>query len=171
MKRFPPESRSIRQRGVALFVALIFLVIITMIAVSAVRFSTTNVRSALNEEYRATAFVNAQSIVDAVISDPNNMPVTSGSVGQVYCTPGLGCGNEIITLPSGLFPDQQSAKTVTATVQRMEPEQAPPPRGAGASLHKFYGANFSATGTYDETSSGQGRTQIHEGLILILPQS
>ncbi|HUP92034.1 MAG TPA: PilX N-terminal domain-containing pilus assembly protein [Solimonas sp.] len=157
------------QQGVALIVVLVILTIVTLLSLSAVRFTTDSVRSALNEEFRIGAFVNAQSIVDAVLANPANTPVTDGT-GQHYCTASAGCANAVITLPAELFAGEDEASAAVARVTRLDPELAPPPRGSGASLGRFYAAAFAVEGTYDRTESGQGRNQVSEGVILVLPR-
>lgn len=165
--RHPDHAGPARERGIALLVSLIFLLVITLLAISAVRFTTAGVRSSLNEESRVSSFVTAQSVVDGTITLSTNTPVLAG-VGQVYCTPNVGCANQIITLPAGDLSSKLASGVISAQAVRRAPEFAPPPRGSGASVNKFFAATFVVTGTHDETASGQGRTQINEGLILIL---
>lgn len=166
-----PASR--RQQGLALVVALIFLIVISIIGVSAVKFTTAGVRSALNDEYRVASFQDAQSLMDATVADSDNTPVVGG-VGYRVCTPGAvitdgnDCETSDIALPEGLFDGELEDGQAQATVTRLSPLFGPPPRGSGASVNRFFAANFRIQAQHDKTDVGAGRTTINEGLILIL---
>ena len=79
--RLSPRFKS--QRGVALAVALILLVVLTLLALSGVRLSTMELRMSLNDELRVTAYEQAQSLVDVTIRQFSNTPVLSP--GTVIC--------------------------------------------------------------------------------------
>ncbi len=149
-------------------VTLMLLLIVTIIALSAVRFSTSGARSALNDEYRAAAFRSAQSLVSAATSLPSNTPVV-GSAGYTICTPNItsiSCNQSDLALPNNLY----DASSVQVTVTRMAPDFSNPPRAFGSSANLFFAATFGVNGSYDMSSSGQGRAQINQGLMLILPR-
>jgi hypothetical protein len=161
-----PFSVDHKQRGAALIVSLIILLIVTIIAVTAVRMSNVNLRSALNEEFRVEAFQQAQSIVDALVSIPTNTPV-SGNAGVKYCLPGdntCPTNRQVITLPTDQFATDLASGKVTAQVERLFPPFSAPPLGYSARC--FQSARFSAQGTLDRSEDGQGRTTIHEGIVL-----
>lgn len=155
--------------------ALIFLVIISLLAISAVKFSSAGMRSATNEELRISSFIDAQSVIEGTVALPGNTPVTTDT-NIVLCTPTAPagdppCTSPTITFPDGMFADEVAAGTIQARVQRTNPQQALPPRGLGTSMVGFYAAAFIVQGTHDETATGYGRTQINEGLLLILPNN
>lgn len=166
------------QRGIALVVALIFLIVISIIGVTAVKFTSADVRSALNDEYRITAFQNAQSVLDAIVSDPANTPVV-GTGGFTICTAGMTpttavpCDpTDFIVMSDPLFDDAIDAGEVTASVQLLGFGRAPPrSRGRPSSAAMFRAANFRLQSTYDKTASGQGRTVINQGLLLLVPDA
>lgn len=174
----PDSSRHESQRGIALVVALIFLIVISIIGVSAVKFTSADVRSALNDEHRVAAFQNAQSVLDAIVSDPNNTPVV-GTGGYTICTEGMEATTELpcdgttqIDLGTTMFDDDISAGEVSASVQLTAFGRAPPrSRGRASSAALFRAANFRLQSTYDKTASGQGRTVINQGLILLVPDA
>ena len=56
------------QRGVALVVSLILLLIVTVAAVSAVRFSSLELLIARNDEFRLNSYHAAQSLVEHLAS-------------------------------------------------------------------------------------------------------
>jgi hypothetical protein len=155
------------QSGAALFVALVMLVLMTALAMSATRFSMLGLRSAVNEELRVDAFQNAQSLIDLTLAVPDNTAVV-GAVGSANCLPAMtdsDCTrNSIATPGSTLDPG-----TVAIKVRRLAPELAPPPRGTGFSAVKFAGAQMQVESRYDGTPSGWGRDQLREGVAIILP--
>lgn len=71
-----------KQQGAALFIALIFLVIITLIAVTAMRTSTLELLMAVNDQARKTALDSAASASDAVIG---NSSISIGNAGDIDC--------------------------------------------------------------------------------------
>lgn len=57
-----------RQRGVVLILSLIMLVVLTLLAISAIRLSTVNLRAVANAQARSEAMSAAQRTVDLVLS-------------------------------------------------------------------------------------------------------
>ena len=66
------------QRGAALAVALILLVVLTLLGIAAVRVTQTELRLANNNESRAYVRQAAESLVNQVIGNGNNIPVGGG---------------------------------------------------------------------------------------------
>jgi len=66
-----PVSRS-RQRGVVLFIGLIMLIVMTLLAVSGIRTSTTNLKVVGNMQAQAEAINAAQQAIDNVMASVNN---------------------------------------------------------------------------------------------------
>ncbi|MCK9381154.1 MAG: pilus assembly PilX N-terminal domain-containing protein [Sulfuritalea sp.] len=58
----------VRQRGVVLILSLIMLMVLTLMAVSAIRLSTVNLRSVANAQSRAEAMSTAQRTIDLILS-------------------------------------------------------------------------------------------------------
>lgn len=67
----PPAS----QRGAALAVALILLLVLTLLGVAAVRSTQTELRLAQNAESRSSARQLAESLIAVILADPANTPV------------------------------------------------------------------------------------------------
>src|SRR5215475_1859203 len=87
------------QRGVALLVALVFLLATTLLALAATRSSRLELRMAQNEEARLTAVQQVQALAEAVIGSPTAIPVV-GNAGYLLCTPGeAGCDSNNLVLP------------------------------------------------------------------------
>jgi Tfp pilus assembly protein PilX len=58
-----------RQRGIVLITSLIMLVVLTLLAVSAIRLSTVNLRTVANSQARTEAMSTAQRAVNQVLSN------------------------------------------------------------------------------------------------------
>jgi len=144
------------QSGAALLVALMFLVVITLISVTSMRSTTTELRLASNNEERVAAEQVAQSAVDFVISDPNNFVVT-GVEGTV---------DSSITLSTS-----DVSEFGSTTVKLTEGTTTNPPRGLGVSAEKFQGTLFHIDGDYDNVSGGRGQAFIGQGIVLLVPKS
>ncbi len=63
MRRLPS-----RQRGIVLILSLIMLMALTLIAVSAIRLSTANLRTVANSQSRTEAMSTAQRTIDQILS-------------------------------------------------------------------------------------------------------
>lgn len=57
-----------RQRGVVLILSLIMLVVLTLLAISAIRLSTVNLRAVANAQVRSEAMSAAQRTIDSILS-------------------------------------------------------------------------------------------------------
>jgi len=66
-----------RQRGIVLILSLIMLVVLTLLAVSAIRLSTVNLRTVANAQARSEAMSAAQRTIDCVLSSNFAENVTS----------------------------------------------------------------------------------------------
>ena len=76
-----------RQRGSVLVITMLFLIAISMLAVSSMQSSNIGLYMAQNEESRITAAQGAQALADAIVANPAATPVVGGS-GFTICTPG-----------------------------------------------------------------------------------
>lgn len=158
------------QNGVALVTALIVLLVTTVIALGAVRYTAFGKRVSLNDELRVMAFQNSQSIVDATITRSANTPVF-GAVGATFCTPAIpNCTLNTVVLADNAYAADVAARKVSSKVTRLGPELSAPPRRVGTSVALFAAAKFEVEAIYDKTDEGLGRSHINEGLILIVPR-
>lgn len=159
-------NRRRSERGVALFVSLVMLILMTALVLSALRLSMTSLRNAVGEELRVDAFQNAQSLIDMTLAVPANTAVT-GAVDRANCLPGVtdtDCYSNTVSTPVGMGTGDISVK-----VRRLAPEYAPPPRGTGFSALKFASAQMQVESRYDATPYGWGRDQLQEGVAVIVP--
>ena len=117
-----------RQDGVALAISMILLVVITLLGLSAVRFTVNDLKIASNEQVRVTAAQASQSVVDATVADSGNTPVIGG-IGYKSCTSSVAnCEQNTVVLPNNYLAADVSGVHVTAEVERLAPLWGPPPR-------------------------------------------
>lgn len=163
-----PRSQPRSQRGVALAIALILLVVLTLLALSGVRLSTMELRMSLNDELRVSAYQQAQSLVDVSIRQFANTPVLSPDT--VTCARATtGCtGSDIgrVVLPTSYGADL-SANQVNVVIRGIQPLQAEPPVGTGFSIAVFDASYLQVTGEYDKNSLGLGKATINEGIAVV----
>jgi Tfp pilus assembly protein PilX len=145
-----------KQNGTALLVALSFLVVITLISLTAMRSTTTELRLASNNEERVAAEQMAQSAVDAVMSNPNNFVVTGVE----------GTEDTSVTLDTSAV-----SEFAHADIAITEGTTANPPRGLGVSAEKFQGTMFHIDGSYNNLDNGRGQAFIGQGIVLLVPKS
>lgn len=162
-----------RQRGAALLMALVLMALLTVVAASTLRFSSSGLRVAVNEELRSDAFQNAQSLVDAVLAVPGNLMITA-ALEETNCVAGVsGCDYNTLVLRDA------SGATVTSSqladsgssiqVRRIGPETTMPPRNTGYSAVRFRASYLKVESGYDGTAGGWGRAGLNEGITVIVP--
>ena len=165
----PIESVTGRERGSALIVAIIFLVVLGLLGLASMNTSRLELRMANNTEARTTALQAAQALLDAIAAIPAMTPVTGGA-GFRVCTPGVvPCNSETIYMPDGPLTPFVADGSLWATARITAPSNSPPPRGLGFSADKFAATPFEATATFDRAADGLGSATVTEGMILILP--
>lgn len=165
MKRF-----SSRQRGVALVTALVFLIIITALALAAMRSSTLELRMSSNDEFATTAVQVAMGVAEAVSATPGSTPVV-GDVGYRICngtSPGdeVECNDTTLVLPADAIPAEG---TFWVGVERLGSESRPPPRGIGSSLEQFGAAAFRVHSRYVDPQGN--RADAYEGVLVLVPRT
>ncbi len=158
-----------RQKGAALFVSLMLLLVITLLSVSALRSSRLELRMAGNQESRLASFMSAQALVDAIVATPENVPVI-GNPGFRICTISeAGCNRNTISFDNGLFASDLSAGSLGAVVTRGQ--EVPIPRSLSTSVEKFGGVQYTVTASFDRSAENLGRTQVVEGLLVLVPKN
>ena len=156
-----------KQNGAALLVALSFLVVITLISLTAMRSTTTELRLAINNEERVAAEQVAQSAIDAVVSDPNNFVVT----GTEDTETDYDLSDSASLSTSAGVDKDDIAQFEFASVKLTEGSTTNPPRGLGVSAEKFQGTLFRVDGTYNNMNNGRGQSFIGQGVVLLIPKS
>ncbi|HUP92022.1 MAG TPA: pilus assembly PilX N-terminal domain-containing protein [Solimonas sp.] len=177
-----PCSRT-RQGGVALAVALLFLVIITLLGLASMRGSRTAMRLALNEETRLDAQENAQSLIEAVLAKPEtNFVLSLPADTQHLCYPaGLQANAPPMRAPFGctagvaapLLPVGPLAAHAYVEVFREsiggQPTVTVNSLPGSSDSYQFRFARFRVTAGYDRSAEGLGSAEVSEGVSVKLP--
>ena len=161
-----PYNLPCQQRGTTLIVGLMILVSVTLLAIMGIQSGIVQLQLSNVEQVNVESFERAQSVVDAVIEDSSNFIVGSDT-GDTNCTADHpdGCDEESVTLTGTVFESHVAAK-----VERLKPDRAPMPRGTETSIDKFDAVLFGITGSYDNASSGQGRAEVAQGVLMLIPK-
>lgn len=159
-----PIPSRVRERGAALFTALIFLVVISLIALSSLGTSLLELRMSSNEEFSMNAFQRSQAAIDNVIANSGANFIIAGSVGHTNCTADLTCDSNGVTLPAPF--DTVNELTITRTS-----DSGCPPRSSKFETSCTYSqaASFDIASTFDKASMGQGRAKLNQGYIKLYP--
>ena len=166
-KNYPLQRK---QSGAILIVALAFLVVITLFTVSAMRSSKIGLYMAQIEESRITAMQAAQALADAIVANPASTPVT-GSTGYKACTSGQqGCDRYDLPVENGLLYSAVASPNMRARVERTGNVFQPPPRVIESSIDKVTSASFTVVTEFDRIDDGLGRSQITEGVLVLVPK-
>jgi hypothetical protein len=166
--RFPGFPK--RQRGAVLVITMLFLVAISLLAVSSMQSSNIGLYMAQNEESRIAAAQGAQALADAIVTNPASTPVV-GDSGFTICTPGeADCNRSDLPVTNPILAASVAKGHITARVVREGTLFRPPPRSVESSIDKFNSASFEVTTTYDRTDEQLGRTQITEGVLVLVPK-
>jgi Tfp pilus assembly protein PilX len=153
-----------RQAGVALLMALMFLVIITLIALSTMRSSTLELKMAGNEQFRTQAVQSAQTAIDEVTAI-NNFPVITD--GFTVCfnktanADGNPCDRQATDLSASTYANNQVEIKLMAV-------GAFTCRACQTSANKFDAAQFSMLSDYQNSATGS-RAQINQGMLMMVP--
>lgn len=162
-----------REAGATLLIALILMALVTIGAAATLRFSASGLRVAVNEELRSDAFQRAQSLVDGVLAQPQNLMVTL-ALDQTNCVAGVsGCDQNSLLLRdyagAAVTSTQLSSWDSEVLLRRVGPETSTPPRATGYSAVRFQAAYLQAESRYDGTADGWGQAALNEGVTVIVP--
>ena len=168
MPKSKPEPT---QRGVALAVALILLVVLTLLALSGIRLSTMELRMSLNDELRVAAFEQAQSMVDSTVRRFTNTPILAPGITRcVKVITGLCTDEGSLTLSDEVkakFGVNDATVNVNVVIERIPPQNAEPPVNSGFSLSSFDAAYMQVSGIWDQNAKGLGSATIREGVAIV----
>lgn len=160
-----------RQRGVALAVALILLVVLTLLALSGIRLSTMELRMALNDELRVAAFEQAQSLVDGTVRTFSNTPILAPGITRCVNTIPDKCTTaNSLTLSDTIktkFGVNDTSVSVNVLIERIPPQNAEPPINSGFSLSSFDAAYMQVSGLWDKNAVGLGNAIVREGIAIV----
>lgn len=167
-----------KENGAALFVALVFLVVITLISINAMRSSTLELKMASNEQEHAKAVQSAQSAIAAAIESDNIIATNDGDI-TCFNTPptnsGITCDRGPYTLSGSGYDSKNFLAVEMIGTGSCPPGIANSVRG-GSSVRATSGGTTSS-GTcaymtidskYDATATGGGLAEIVEGHVILL---
>lgn len=164
------------QRGAALFTALMFLVILTLISITAMRTSTMELQMANNEQWHRFGIDSAQSATDVVV---NSNDIKIGTTGDISCfgfgtTPtatqsGDTCTNKKDMGTGAGYGEDNNVEATMVGMGTCPPSIATSARGSN-SLRADGGATgscayYSVESYYDATAKRGGRTETQEGFV------
>ena len=158
------------QRGAVLVITMLFLVAISVLAVTSMQSSNIGLFMAQNEESRIAAAQGAQALADAIVANPAATPVVGGN-GFTICTQGEAeCDRSDLPISNSVLASSVAKGHITARVVREGPLFRPPPRSVESSIDKFNSASFEVVTTFDRTDEQLGRQQITEGVLVLVPK-
>lgn len=163
------------QSGATLIVSLLLLIIITILSLSAMNSSVMEQKMAANEQHQREAFEMSQSVIEATINSTTNFKVI-GSAGYRTCydnhdTPVLTGCDATYNVDSNFDNNTVITGKITGEIKRLAPETIPAPRGIDTSLDKYDVAVFQVNGSYDNSSSGFGRSSVAQGFMVLVPKT
>lgn len=164
-----------KTQGAALVTSLMLLMALTMVSLSAIQTTATQVQISSNDEAILEADQYAQSVVDAVIEKSTNFVVGSKNGYTVCASSDTGCDAVTISLNDPMFIDPNvtvSAKNgVQARVELLKTAAAPRLSTHASSATAFNGAYFTITGSYNRTQENRGKSNVVQGFVMIYPKN
>jgi hypothetical protein len=166
-------GKKAQQRGAALIISLLFLLLITLVATTGSENSTLQLQMAGNEQSRVEAQQRALAVLDAILDDSDNAPVVGG-IGFKICdvsTSDVSCDLARISLDSSVT-TVPSGVDVDYFVTRVGPLEVDAPSMAeeiasSASAYKF--ARLEIAATIDGSDARLGRSSIVQGMQVRIP--
>lgn len=172
------HSRMPKSKGAALVTSLILLMALTMVSLAAIQTTAVQVQISSNDQLTIEADQYAQSVIDNVIENSANFPVSNTSNYTICAVTGSGCNATGVTLSDPMFSTSavgiNPTDGVQAKVQYLKTGTTPRmAASAASSANSFKSAYFSITGSYDKTGTGGngGKSTIVQGFIFSYPQN
>jgi len=163
-------NSAVQQRGAVLVVTMLFLIAISVLAVTAMQSGNIGLQMAQNEESRIAATQGAQALADAIASNPASTPVV-GDSNFTICTAGeANCDRTDLPIADATLSSEVANGFISARVRREGSLFRPPPRSVESSIDKFNSASFEVITTFDRTDEQLGRQQIAEGVLVLVPR-
>lgn len=173
-----PLGVSSRQSGAVLIIAMVFLLLMSMIAISVMRSGQMEVVMSGNAQARASAYELSEAIAQSLLSRWKNTLDTGNLIcGQHNATVDPDCDSDIsgdmsVALDSHILPghadviapiDEGSFAFLTRYIGEGEPLRG---MGTETSASAFY---FDIEIDYDNTANRQGASSLVEGAVVINP--
>ena len=165
-------SSANKQRGTALVVSLLMLIVMTLIVLSGSRNSSMQLRMASNLESRVEAQQWAQAGLDYAVTLTSTQTAGATLLCSIYNPEDICINNTHtdITLPSSFDNSNDGPSWV-----HLEEGDAGLNGGCGRALaisvNTFDCVFYEAYSTYDNTKNGRGRSTLGTGMVRIVPAS
>lgn len=115
------RAKRAKSRGAILVVALLFLLLLALVAATVMQNSLFEVQMAGNDQFREEAFQRVEAITTAIAADIANFPVVGG-VGYTICKTGAGAGCDLSTIAlTSAVTDAPAGVQLNYTVVRLAP--------------------------------------------------
>ncbi len=161
-----------KQQGTALMVAMVILIGITLLSLAGANTSILELRMARNTEATATTQQTALAAIDFIVSDDANLP-TTGALGapQTVTLPQntTAYDGELFDCRDGDCSDG-AGEEITATATRIADCMPPPRARLASSLTSYSAFVYEAAATIDKNATGNGRSGMAQGYILLGPK-
>ncbi len=152
-----------QQQGVALFTALVFLIVITLLSLTAMRATTLELKMATNEQSFARALESAQSAIDSLFL-LDNFNVNAAGFVTCYNRPNdASCNiNNTLATTNTFGPDTNKLRIVQGDVSTFAC------RVCETSSISFDGVTYRIESAYDNTAAGGARADIAQGFMRLI---
>ncbi len=179
----PPCNSPHASRGAALVTAMMFLIVITLLGLTAMGTTRLNLRMATNEELRVTAQQQAQSLIDAVLADTDaNLALSRAAGMQHLCYPAnmardsaplhapFACASNGVapTLPNNFVLDHSYIEVFREDINGQPTVTVNAVPGSQDS-YVFRFARYRITAGYDRSSEGFGAAEVSQGINIKVP--
>lgn len=176
-------STSARQGGAVLVVALIFLLLLSILAVSIMRSGQLEVLMAGNAQSQLGAFEYAEGIAESILArwstnlNPNDVVCSTGFPAPSPSDPALNCTVTTLAWDNRLKPSTSTIAAIqSATVQgRARPLNGGKPSCVPAFItgiaHGTWAFFFDVEASYDNSAVRQGASRVNHGAVLVNPVS
>lgn len=169
------KESSTNQRGAVLLISLIFLLLLSVVAVTTMKINTLELLMSGNEQARIEAFQKAQAIVEAIDTDEANFNVL-GETGYMICS-GIHTETGGDCVENTLSLNNASLNGVLGNADYHEFDitelytTSPPPRlletwATGVSGEATY---WNVRGYYDDRANRQGESEVILGSMKVYP--
>jgi hypothetical protein len=166
-----------RSSGAVLLLAMVFLLLIAMIAASVMQTSAMELRMAGNDQYREEAFQKVQGIASAISRRRENFPISSPISYQLCASSATtdGCHADLAALDSAIV-GAPPGVSLSYSVERRGPAllKALPFRieqGSVSSSLAYDAAVFETHVQFDGSAAGLGSAQVAQGIAVMVTDS
>lgn len=147
-----------KQSGSVLLMALVFLVLTAMIAVTIMDTSVLEIKMAANQQFREEAAQHAEGIVGEVAGNYEDQMTPSVQVGTIFCDVSESCDQNTLSISSDL--KSKIPVGVNLSYQAEKTGEDPAPGGEGNYTDYF----FEMSVDYDGVNKGLSSSNIAVGL-------